>query len=127
MAAVGGSIHSVTLNGRNFAVAADADAQRKLGGYENDVQANGNGTARITKTRVPWSLSGLTIEVDDSRKDHEFLQQLADRDDEFPCAVRLASGEVYQGSGAITGELAAGTQNATTSLALMGSGQLTRQ
>ncbi len=45
MAAVGGSIESVTLDGRTFAVAADAEAQRKLGGFENEVQANGDGTA----------------------------------------------------------------------------------
>ena len=48
MPAVGGSIESVTLNGRPFPVAADAEAQRKLGGWENEVQANGDGfTARL--------------------------------------------------------------------------------
>ena len=37
MAAVGGSIQEVILAGRTFAVAADAEAQRKLGGWENEV------------------------------------------------------------------------------------------
>lgn len=127
MSATGGSIQSVTLDGRQFAVAADADAQRKLGGFENDTQANGDGSARSVKTRVPWSLNGITVEVDDDRGDHEFLQALADRPGEFPCAVRYASGAVYQGSGGITGELASGSQNATSPLALMGSGKLTPQ
>jgi len=49
MAATGGSIESITMDGREFAVAADAESQRKLGGFENEVQANGNGTARIIK------------------------------------------------------------------------------
>ena len=71
MAAVGGSIESVNLSGREFAVAADAEAQRKLGGFENEVQANGDGTARLIKTRVPLSLDGLTIEIDDDRGDQE--------------------------------------------------------
>lgn len=124
---VGGSIQSVTLDGRNFAVAADADAQRKLGGYENDVQANGNGTARIIKTRVPWGINGLTVEVDDTRGDHEFVQRLADRQEEFPIAVTFASGAIFQGSGAVTGELTYGNQNSTCSIALMGSGKLTPQ
>ena len=44
---VGGSIESVTLNGRSFAVAADADSNRFLGGFVNDVQANGNGSGRF--------------------------------------------------------------------------------
>jgi hypothetical protein len=78
MGAVGGSIESVSLNGRNFAVAADAEAQRKLGGFENEVMANGDGTARLIKTRVPLSLDGLTVEVDDDRGDQEFLHDLTD-------------------------------------------------
>lgn len=77
MPAIGGSIESVSLDGRNFAVAADAEAQRKLGGFENEVQANGDGNARLIKTRVPLSIDGLTIEVDDDRGDHEFLQDLS--------------------------------------------------
>ena len=61
MTAVGGSIESVTLDGRNFPATADAAAERKLGGFENESQANGDGTARLIKTRVPWSLDGLTL------------------------------------------------------------------
>lgn len=127
MAAVGGSIESITLNGRNFAVAADAEAQRKLGGFENEVQANGNGTARIIKTRVPLSYDGLTVEVDDSRGDHEFLQDLANANDFFPIAVTHASGITYQGSAMITGEMQTSSQSATAAVSLMGPGQLTRQ
>ena len=53
MAAVGGSIQEVALSGRVFGVAADAEAQRKLGGLENEVMPNGDGmTARLVKT--PW-------------------------------------------------------------------------
>lgn len=127
MPAVGGSIESVTLAGRNFPVAADAEAQRKLGGWENEVQANGNGTGRLIKTRVPMSIDGLTVEVDDSRGDHEYLQELADRNDFFPLAITYASGVTYQGVGQITGELQAGSQNATAQVSLSGPGTLTRQ
>ena len=60
MAAIGGSIQEVALQGRTFAVAADAESQRKLGGFENEVQPNGDGmTARLIKTRVTWMLDGL--------------------------------------------------------------------
>lgn len=128
MAAVGGSIQEVNLSGRTFAVAADAEAQRKLGGWENEVQANGDGyTARLIKTRVPLSISGLTLEVDDSRGDHEFLQNLANGNDFFALGITFASGVTYQGSAQIVDELAASSQNATASVSLSGPGILTRQ
>jgi len=127
MSAVGGSIESVTLDGREFAVAADAEAQRKLGGWENEVMANGNGTARIIKTKVPLSIDGLTIEVDDSRGDHEYLQDLSDRNDFFPIAITYASGVTYQGTAQVTGELQASSQAATAAVTLSGPGKLTAQ
>tara|TARA_R110000772_G_scaffold268728_1_gene398243 strand:+ start:11106 stop:11489 length:384 start_codon:yes stop_codon:yes gene_type:complete len=127
MAAVGGSIESVTLDGRIFPVAADAEAQRKLGGFENEVQANGDGTARLIKTRVPLSIDGLTVEVDDDRGDHEFLQELSNRNDFSPVAITYASGNTYQGTAQIVGETQASSQNATAAVSLMGPGVLTKQ
>ena len=127
MPGVGGSIESITLDGRTYSVAADAEAQRKLGGFENEVQANGDGTARLIKTRVPLSLDGLTVDIDDAQGDAEFLQELQNRNDYFPIAITYASGEVYQGSAQITGETQASSQNATASVSLMGPGILTRQ
>lgn len=127
MTAVGGSIESIALAGRNFTVAADAEVQRKLGGWENEVQANGDSSARIIKTRVPLMLDGLTIEVDDDRGDHEFLQALSDRFDFFPIALTYASGLTYQGAAIIVGELQASSQNAVASVSLSGPGKLTKQ
>ena len=128
MSAVGGSIEEVTLDGRTFPVAADAEAQRKLGGFENEVQANGDGfTARLIKTKVPLAIDGLTLEVDDDNGDHEFLQELANRNDFFPIAITYASGATYQGTAQITGEMQASSQNATAAVSLMGPGTLTKQ
>jgi len=127
MTAIGGSIESITLSGRNFAVAADAEAQRKLGGFENEIQANGDGTARIIKTRVPLSIDGLTLETDDDRGDQEFLQELANGNDFFPIDITFASGAIYQGSAQIVGEMQTSSQNATTAVSLMGPGILTKQ
>ena len=125
--AVGGSIESIELDGRGFSVAADAEAQRKLGGFENEVQANGDGTARIIKTRVPLSIDGLTVQVDDSRGDQEFLQDLSDRNDFFIIGITYASGSTYQGTAQLVGEMQASSQNATAAVSLMGPGRLTKQ
>lgn len=127
MAAIGGPLESVTLAGRSFAVAADADTQRKLGGFENDVQPNGDGTARMIKSRIAWRLSGLMVEIDDSRGDQEFLQELQNRNDFFPITATYASGETYQGTGQILGEVQTGNQNATASMDVGGPGNFTRQ
>ena len=127
MAAVGGSIESIGLAGRNFAVAADAEANRKLGGFENEIQSNGDGTARMIKTRVPLSIDGLTLEIDDDRGDHEFLQELSNANDFFAIDITYASGVVYQGTAQIVGETQVSSQNATASVSFMGPGVLTKQ
>lgn len=127
MSAIGGSIESVSLAGRIFAVAADAEAQRKLGGFENEVMANGDGSARLIKTRVPLSLSGLTLVIDDSRGDHEFLQDLQDQTDYFALGITYASGQTWQGSAQVVGEVTVSSQSALASVSFMGPGQLTRQ
>ena len=123
----GGSIESMTLDGRTFSVAGDADVARKLGGSENEVQANGDGTARLLKTRVPWSLADITVSIDDEDGDHEFLQNLADGNAFFAVTLAYASGEVWQGDGQITGEVVANSAATTAAINLMGSGELTRQ
>jgi hypothetical protein len=127
MTAVGGSIERVSIRGRIFPVAADADGNRKLGGFENEVQANGNGTARLIKTRMTWLLDGLTLEIDDVRADQEFLQEIADGNDFVPITITLASGATWQGRGTVTGEIQMSTQNATAQVALGGPGKLTQQ
>ena len=120
-------MESVSLDGRQFAVAADADSQRKVGGFENEVQANGDGTARLIKTRVPWGASDLTLDIDDDAGDHEFLQELADRNGFFPITATYASGAIWQGSGQIVGEVQVSSTNATASVGLQGAGQMTLQ
>lgn len=124
---VGGSIESITWKGRTFSVAADAEVQRKIGGFENEVQANGDGTARLIKTRVPLSLDGLTLDIDDAQGDAEFLQDSQNDNSFGPLAITYASGEVYQGTAQIVGETQTSSQNATASVSFMGPGILTRQ
>jgi hypothetical protein len=123
----GGSIESVGLAGRTFSVAADADSNRKLGGWENEYQSNGDGTGRLIKTRVGWMTDGLTLSIDDLRGDQEYLQDLKDRLDFFPIDITYASGAVYSGLGQVTGEEQASSMSTTAAVTLSGPGKLTRQ
>lgn len=123
---VGGSVESLTLDGRTFSVAADADTTRNLGGTDNEIEMNGDGTYRIVKTRVPSKVDGVTLSIDDSRGDAEYLQELKDKKDGFPFSITYASGVIYQGTGTIVGETGISSQNSTASITISGS-KLTKQ
>jgi len=126
-APIGGSIESITIDSQPFAVAADADATMSLGGWSNEVQPNGNGTSRIIKTRIPWTLSGLTVAIDDDSGNQAFLQSIADGNQWVPCTIRMASGVIYQGTGTVTDNIERSTQSATCTVSLSGQGKLTQQ
>jgi hypothetical protein len=123
----GGSIIGVGLDARRFSVPADAEGNRKTGGFENEVLMNGDGTARLIKTRVPLQLDGIALTIDDDRGDAEFLQELQDRTGFFPVVLTFASGISYQGTAQITGETQISSQSTTATVSLMGPGTLTRQ
>ncbi len=125
--ATGGSIESVTLDGRTYAVAGDADSNRQLGGDSNEVQANGNRTVRLIKTAQPWQADGLALSIDDLNGDQEFLQALADSNNLFPIEVVYASGAIFEGTGQIVGEVAVSSQNITAPIGLAGSGSFSKQ
>ena len=127
MGATGGSIESVTLDGRSFSVAADADSQRSLGGSNNEVEANGDGTSRLIKTRMPWAATDLALSIDDLNGDAVFLQDRADGNSMFPITAAYASGAIFEGTGQITGELNVSSTNTTATVSLKGSGKMTKQ
>jgi hypothetical protein len=125
--AVGGSVESVSIAGRNFPATGDADVQVTLGGYTNAYEANGDGTARLIKTRVPWMITGLVLEVDHTRGDQEFIQDAANGTSDVPISITYASGVTFQGSGLVVDEINASSQSASMTVALGGSGELTQQ
>lgn len=127
MTALGGSIESVAIRGRLFPVASDAEANIKTGGFEAEVQANGDGTARKILTRMPWSISGLQIEVDDNRADHEFLQEMSAEKDWVPIELTLASGVTWQARGTVSGEHDRSTKSTTATVTLSGPGEVAQQ
>lgn len=119
-----GSMQDVTIAGRTFNVTADADVGRKLGGFENERQMNGNGTSRNIGTRAPWMLGGVTVECDDDNGDQEFLQDIADAGVDVPITGTYLNGDTYQGTGCVQGEISYSNSNGTASFELSGSGKL---
>ena len=127
MAAVGGSIEDITIDGRSFPVPADQAANLKTGGFESDVQANGNGSGRKIVTRIPWSISDLAVEIDHDRADLEFLQERAKEPGFVACTITFASEATWEGDGTVTGEVQFDSQTSTATIALMGQGVATQQ
>lgn len=127
MTAIAGPIESIGLDGQPFAVLADADTTRKLGGSENATQMNGDGTATLVKTKVGWSLTGLNVSIDDTNGDAEALQALQDRNDFFPITITYVSGVTYQGTGQLLGEGGFSNSTSAAALELGGGGILTPQ
>ena len=127
MAAIGGSIRELSLNGRVFAPTADASTTTNLGGYSNTTEPNGNLTGRQVKTAMPWSVKGNSVEIDLNRGDMEFLQDIADRFDFVPITITFVDGTTYQGAGLIEGDLEYSNDSASASFDLSGSGKLVQQ
>jgi hypothetical protein len=124
---VGGSILSVSIRGRLYSVASDADVSMDLGGFSNEVSSNGDGTARIIKTRKAWMLENISVVLDPDRNDLEELQNISDGNIYVPITIELVSGHVYQGKGTVSGDLKGSTQSTTASITLSGKDKLTQQ
>lgn len=127
MGAIGGSILEISIHGRNFSVAADADINRRLSGTVNELQFNGNNTARIIKTRGGWMLGGVQVAIDPDLEDEEFLRDIIERAAFGDVTISFADNSVYAGNGTITGEVEYSSGSATATLTLSGPGNLTQQ
>lgn len=124
MSALGGPLATVSIMGREFKVIASSDVKRNMGGFSNAVESNGDQSARLLKTPVPWSLGDCEIEIDDAREDQEFLVGIQKMQDWVDCAGTWISGKVYGGTGQIIGDIAASSATASVSIELSGPGSL---
>lgn len=131
---VGGSIQEISIGGRIFSVAADADVSRKLGGFSSAFEANGDGGGRLIKTREGWELGGIAVDVNDTRADHEALQDFQDgtapgrdADGFYAISITYASQAVYSGRGTVLEGAELASMATTASIKLGGPGKLQKQ
>lgn len=124
---VGGSIRRVWLDSQIFSVAADADATIDLGGFNGEVQPNGDRTGRKIMSAVNWRITGLMLAVDDDAANQETVQGIANDPNWVPVVIEMASGVKYQGAGTVTDAVERSTQSATMSVSLAGPGELIQQ
>ncbi|MDD2778240.1 MAG: hypothetical protein PHS93_07960 [Candidatus Omnitrophica bacterium] len=118
--ATGGPLESVTIDGRRFAVDGEVNADIALAGFTNEVKPNGDGSYRLVKSRKPAKSDKIPIVLDDSRGDHEFIQERMDSADFFPVDFTKVTGVVMSGNMQITGDPAESTKESTMEITFMG-------
>lgn len=127
MTAIGGTPQEASVAGRAFGIAADSGAPRKLGGKENTLEPNGNGTGRIIQKVTPGKVT-LKLSIDDAAGDLEFLQDLVNSAEYFPFSYTEVSGITYSASETqITGEVVREGESATSEVTFEWTGRAEQQ
>jgi hypothetical protein len=128
MPAVAGDLQEISINNVTYPVTSDTDASRALGGFENEVLPNGDGSARLKKMRRKWRIGGMSVACDDAiNNDQKNLQDVADSKEFIPVVMYMADGSIFSGTGQIEGELNFSNQNAACTFDLAGPQKLVRQ
>ena len=123
-----GSLVEISVDGRSFKAAADADGSTKLGGMSSEFSPNGDGqTGRNILTRTGWGLSGVDLAFDDENADLEFLQGVQDSGRFIPVKAVYADGTIRSGRGNVTGTIEVSSMSGTASVAFEGPGKFALQ
>jgi hypothetical protein len=120
MAAVGGPLESITINGRTFSVAQDSGATIDLGGDTNTIEMNGDRTARMVKEVRPFMNESINVAIDHDNDDLQFLTDIQNGFDFVPVSLTLVEGSVYSGEGTITDPVVLATDKATAEVKMSG-------
>lgn len=124
---IGGSMETISLAGRDFAVTADTDSSTKRGGFEAELAMNGDGTGRKIMTRVGWALGSVTVSVDQARDDAEYLQSIVDAKQFIDVTATYADGTTWGGRGTIIGEKTFSSVATAESFGMAGPGKWEKQ
>ena len=120
MAAIGGPLESITINGRTFPVAQDSGPSTDLGGDTNTIEMNGDRTSRIVKELRPALLESINVQIDHDNNDLQFLDDIQQGTEFVPISVTFVEQTVYSGSGIITDPVVLNSDKATAEIKLSG-------
>jgi hypothetical protein len=115
-----GPFESHTIAGRRFTCDGDDDAVLQMNGKKNELKPNGDGTNRVTQSRVPGVLEGSNIIFDPEAGDVEFLEDVKNKGKFVDYSGTTNDGVIYSGSVVITGELKFSFKNGTVPVTLSG-------
>lgn len=121
-----GTPKEAAIKGRTFAVIGDSDVNIDLGGYSAEVQTNANGTSRVLLTAKPGKAESLSLAIDHTRGDLEFLQSIVDAGELVDFSLSYVDDTVYYGRMIITGDLKGSAKEGKADIELSG-GKLKKQ
>jgi len=125
--AQGGPVESIAINNRNFAITEDSDASVDYGGDKNEILMNGDGTGRQSKSKKPWKVSGLGVVINPDNDDHEFLQDVIDKNGFVDYEHTESDGNTYYAKGQIVEDMEKSTKTASMEITCSGAGKLKKQ
>lgn len=116
-----GCVESIVINGRRFTCDAEDKCSVTLGGFDNEVKPNGDGTNRLIKSRHAGKIEGLNVIVDNSKDDQEFLQESQDSLEFFDVSATEIDGTVLGGKMQLTESLPNDLKEGSVGITLEGS------
>ena len=116
-----GALQSLEVKGRYFKVAHDGAGNKDIGGKNNELGMNGDGTFRVLQSVVPGQIGDKQLECEDGRGDQEYLQGLANDGLPQPIVATYADNTSYTGDLVITGELKKDNQTGLIPVTFQGS------
>jgi hypothetical protein len=153
---VGGSVKSVSIEGREFPVDAACDAVFDTGGFSNTVEITGSGESIVAQERIPWQLLNVDLVISEDRgdlgflagvfnaivepfapslaipapptgPDRDFLGEVIARGTFVPITVTQADDTTHTGRGTIVGSIQRSTMTGLAKVSFAGDGEMTKQ
>lgn len=126
--ATGGPIKQLSVDGRIYTTAGDADSPRDLGGMTNAYSPNGDGKTGVwTQTPHGWRVENVVIACEANRNDQRELQRVANSGENVPINFTYMDNSTYGGKGNIEGEIKWSNNSARATATFVGPGELRKQ
>lgn len=115
-----GAFESVVLGKRRFTCDAESEAEVDLSEWDNEVKPNSDGTFRTLKTRHMQKIEGITLDIDVSRGDMEFINEAKASFKPLSFSATRADGGIYDGEVMITDSTSLNDNESTMEITLEG-------
>jgi len=115
-----GDILQIMIYDREFDPKQGSSVNYRTAGRINETTLNGNGSNHTIQTLKPGGFDSLTISLDATKKDLEYLQAANDLGEPGNCSMTLINGITYAGQLTIQGELEANTGDGQIDISALG-------
>lgn len=100
-----GAFESIVIGGRRFACKADDSPKTKLKGKKNETIMKGDGSFSVKQEWTAGYIKDINVEIDSTRNDLEYLQDLADKGEPVSITATKVDGSVLSGNVNIIDEI----------------------